>query len=88
MSVETEKVVLLVGVMEGERVPVIAGALAQETIAIMGDEDWAEKKIDLIHLSECGDLGYDFREVVIEIPVEELAAAAARPPAVTASVSN
>lgn len=53
-------------------------------VSIIGDEDWHEKKVKMF--DELAQNGYELREVEIEIPIDALAASAAKPPVIPASV--
>lgn len=70
-----DKTRLLVANMEGEKRPIVIGAMAQSTWEIIPPEEWDRWKRDTAEKWLGPDwTAYDFLEVIVTIPAGEIAA--------------
>jgi hypothetical protein len=75
MSDYLDQTRLIVAKMEGERWPLVVGAIAQSTWEIIPPDEWDQIKRELAEKWLGPDwTAYDYIEVVLTIPASQLAA--------------
>lgn len=69
-----DKTRLVVGRMEGERWPIVVGAVAQSTWEIIPPDEWDKARAEMAEKWLGPDwTAYDFIEVIVTIPATQLA---------------